>query len=245
MSHSLNRCYTAADSFPTHTSPLHPVPRTLNDPETSQLLQGLISPNNEFPTQPSLANSRPGPHRCLRHSTAILCPAPLLPANTMSRTRDFTLREDSTLCIDCQGLCIDDKAAGGFMEVSEHGTPRLRFKKEKTMGLPAGALKLLTPQERTDTSPDFPKLANSAASGCGFCGFLRASLLMSKIQALQRQGEVSISLAYAWGLRSWGRSNEEGLQALVAQIRHAHNEEVATLHFSIFSSSGTYRHNCV
>ncbi len=124
------------------------------------------------------------------------------------------------------------------MEVSEQGNPRLRFKQEKNMGLTAGTLKLLTPQERTDTSPDFPTLAKSAASGCGFCGFLRASLLIAKIQALERQIEISIALAYVWCGRHGRIGLDEGLQALVAEIYHPHGERVGSLRFGVFSSTG-------
>jgi hypothetical protein len=118
----------------------------------------------------------------------------------------------------------------------------LRFEYEELMGLRPGLLKLLMRQQRTDSSPDFPTLAESAAAGCGLCGFLRAGVLQANIRALEKQGEVSIVLSYAWGPRRGVVSKGEGLQALLMTIFDAQGS-IATLRFSVYSRDGAYCHD--
>lgn len=138
-----------------------------------------------------------------------------------------------TLCADCEGLRLDDDGCGGFMGSSDK--PRLRFEKEETKEYAAGILKLLMSQRRTDSSPGFPTLAKS---GCSFCGFLRTAILRANVQALQRQTDVSIHLAYAWGMRNCGESDEEGLQALDVEVLDAQGVRAGFFRFPIYSSTG-------
>jgi hypothetical protein len=128
---------------------------------------------------------------------------------------------------------LDDEGCGGFMGSSDEGIPRLRFKKEKTKEYAVGILKLLMSQQRTDSSPGFPMLAKS---GCSFCGFLRIAILRANVPALQQQTDVSIHLAYAWGIRSCGESDEEGLQALDVEVHDAQGATLAFFRFPIYSS---------
>jgi hypothetical protein len=122
----------------------------------------------------------------------------LQPPATMSHNPASTLGPGPGLCVDCEGLRLDDKECGGFTGSSDKATsPRLRFKKEMTGHFAPGVLKLLMSQRRTDVSQDFPALAASAAADCGFCNFLRAALLQANIQALERRGQVSLHLTYA------------------------------------------------
>lgn len=101
-----------------------------------------------------------------------------------------------------------------------------------------GILKPLMVQQRTDSLPGFPTLAKSAAAGCGFCDFLHAAFLRAKIPALEEgQGEVSVRLAYAWGVRD-GQESDEGLQALVAEVLDARGQRVGVLHFGVYASTG-------
>jgi hypothetical protein len=157
----------------------------------------------------------------------------------MSNILDST--RDTRLCVDCKGLRLDDEACGGFIGTSDKGTPTLRYNKESVIGRIPGGLDLLMCQQRTDSSPAFPTLAQSAAAGCGFCGFLCAAILRANIKTLERQGQVSIRLGYALGLRRWVGSTEERLQALVAEVYGSYSERLGSIHFGIYTSHGTYR----
>ena len=163
----------------------------------------------------------------------------------MSPNPDPKLGADSRpgLCANCEGLRLDDEGCGGFIGTSDNGgTPRLRFQKESIRDFAPGVLKLLMSQQRSDSSPDFPTLAKSAAAGCGFCGFLRSSILRANIQDLEKQGNVSVHLAYAWG--NGGEPDDEPrLQGFVAEVYDAQGGAVGSLHFAIYSSTGKCHYN--
>jgi hypothetical protein len=156
----------------------------------------------------------------------------------MSAIRGSTV--GTRLCDDCEGLRLDEERLGGFMGTSRKDQkPILRISRRWTPedDEPKHVVPLLR-QHRTDSSPDFPKLAESAAAGCAFCGFLRGAILRADTEALKEQGEASIHLYYAWCRRRWTDMwVDEGLQALVAELRvgGAHGEEVVTLCFYVYS----------
>jgi hypothetical protein len=130
---------------------------------------------------------------------------------------------------------LNDEGCGGFMGSSDEGIPRLRFKKEETKGYAAGILMPLMSQQRTDSSPGFPMLAKS---GCSFCGFLRTAILRANVPALQQQIDVSIHLAYAWGMRNCGETDEEGLQALDVEVHEVQGAILGFFRFPIYSNGG-------
>jgi hypothetical protein len=130
---------------------------------------------------------------------------------------------------------LNDEGCGGFMGSSDEGIPRLRFKKEETKGYAAGILMPLMSQQRTDSSPGFPMLAKS---GCSFCGFLRTAILRANVPALQQQIDVSIHLAYAWGMRNCGETDEEGLQALDVEVHEVQGAMLGFFRFPIYSNAG-------
>jgi hypothetical protein len=154
------------------------------------------------------------------------------PPAAMSTVSNFM--PGTGLCDDCKGLRLDDEGCGGFMGTSRRGTPALRIKMK-------GLSRSLMLQGRTDSSPDFPKLAKSTAAGCGFCGFLRSAIFRANIRALGKQEEVSIYIYYHWGPRIPALGEEAGLQALVARVHNAHGEEVSALRFNVYSRDSTYR----
>ncbi|KAK3311648.1 uncharacterized protein B0T15DRAFT_508190 [Chaetomium strumarium] len=156
--------------------------------------------------------------------------------------RDSTL--DTRLCVDCEGLRLGDEGCGGFMATSDNDTPVLKFTRHgRTWGFGSRRFKTLMCQERTDASPDFPKLAETAAAGCAFCGFLRTAVLEANIEDVKRVGEVHMDLYYLWGPRDAVNHGAEGLQALLVDLGNAYDggdePEVdrgfGTLRFQIFT----------
>lgn len=146
-------------------------------------------------------------------------------------------RVETRLCNDCEGLRFDDEGCGGSMDTSNLKEPALKFR-EGERGESRDTRKRLMHQNRTDSSPDFPTLAKSAAAGCGLCGYLRAAVLRASIKAMKRQGEASIHLFYTWGPRRF-EGSRDGLQALTAKLHDARGQEVGTLQFNVYSRDGT------
>jgi hypothetical protein len=158
----------------------------------------------------------------------------------MSAIRDSTV--ERRLCDDCEALRLDDKGCRGFIGRSRTGTPALKFKIKR------GRFNYyLMGQHRTDSCPDFPKLAQSAAAGCDFCGFLYAAILQADIEALETQGQAFISLSYVWGPRCGIESEREGLHALIVEFQDASNVSIGALRFSIYTrdDDSTYLHGRV
>lgn len=164
----------------------------------------------------------------------------------MSCTPEFTC--ETRLCDDCKGLRFADKASGGFIsQKSNNKAPTLSFHKEQARDRQRGSLKLLMIQERNDSSPDFPTLADSAAQGCGFCGFVRAAILREKIQAMETQKTVRVGLFYAWDPREWLTTQwdlGEGLHMFFVEIYTDHRTQAAheifgILQFKVYSKDST------
>ena len=62
-----------------------------------------------------------------------------------SHTPDSTL--GTRLCIECEGLRLDDEGCGGFIGTADNGTPALTFKHEEIMGVRLQIHKLLMRQQ--------------------------------------------------------------------------------------------------
>jgi hypothetical protein len=152
----------------------------------------------------------------------------------------------SSLCDACEeALRFDDARCGGFVgRAPKKGTPKLKFENESGEAFRQPKILGLMRQERTDSSPDFPTLAKSAAAGCSACGFLRTAILRANIQTLESRGEVGIDLYYAWCYHGAGFEDDphaerrDGLHTLFVDLFSASEDMVGTLRFHVYSSDG-------
>jgi hypothetical protein len=122
----------------------------------------------------------------------------------------------------------------------------LKIKEEPRMGYRTGARKPLWVQNRSDFAPDFPGLRRASQAGCGFCGYLRGSLMKGQpVSDLEQRRRIDMALCYAWAPRrpdsivNVHDGKSEGLQALAVYFDDSLAPKSGVLYFGIYSEDST------